>query len=164
MLGPEGVGLGYASSRALDRIDQSLEGWFSVRDPFDFFDLEQPLRDTAARYEDGAYNVAGLHGMVGSLELLLGVGVVNISRRILELTDHLAQGLQRKEWLVHSPRDVEHERSGIVLTGREGIDVPALRQRLAERKVVVSVRGGALRIAPHAYNTVEEIDTLLEIL
>jgi len=164
LLGPEGVGIGYAAPRALERIEPVLEGWFGAEEPFDFFNVEQPLKQTAARYEEGAYNVAGLHGMVGSLEVILEAGVERIARRILTLTDRLCEGLRRIGWSVQSPREVEDERSGIVLCGREGADAQALRARLERERIVVSVRGGGLRIAPHGYNTPEEIDRIVEVL
>jgi len=93
MLGPEGVGLGYASPRALERISPALEGWLSVSRPFDFFDLEQPLKPTAARFEEGAYNTAGLHGMAGSLSLIEEYGAKAMGERVIELTDRLADEL-----------------------------------------------------------------------
>jgi selenocysteine lyase/cysteine desulfurase len=164
LLGPEGVGIGFASPRALERIEPAVEGWFAVREPFDFFDIEQPLKDTAARYEEGAYNVAGVHGLVGSLEVLLAAGIERLAARIIGLTDHLVEGLRRRGWEVLSPREVEGEKSGIVLAGRDGVDFDELRSTLAEREIQISVRDGKLRIAPHGYNTFEELDRVLEVL
>lgn len=164
MLGPEGVGLGYASPRALERIRPALEGWLAVERPFDFFDLDQPLKSSAARYEEGAPNQAGIHGLHGSLELLLEAGIENMAGRILELTDRLAEGFERDGWQVVSPRATEAEKSGIVLATREGLDCERLGKRLHDAGISVSVRGGALRVSPHAYNTEQEIDRLLEEL
>ena len=164
MLGPEGVGLGYASPRALERIQPAVEGWLSVERPFDFFDLDQPLKDTAARYEEGAYNLAGINGLAGCLELLLGVGMEQMAARVLHLTDHLVEGLRSRGWTVMSPRECEAEKSGIVLASKEGADTEALAAILHEAGVVVSVRGGALRVSPHGYNTVEDLERLLEHL
>lgn len=164
MLGPEGVGIGYASARAMDRIDPALEGWMSVERPFDFFDIEQPLKKSAARFEEGAYNVAGIHGLVGSLELLLERGAPALSERILHLTDVLCEGLRRVGWSVLSPRKHRGEKSGIVLTTREGVDFDALEQRLRQNAIVASIRGGALRVSPHAYNTEDEIERVVAVL
>jgi cysteine desulfurase/selenocysteine lyase len=161
LLGPEGVGLGYAAPRAVERIEPALEGWLAVRDPFDFFDVEQPLKETAERYEEGAYNLAGIHGMVGSLELILEAGVGAIMERVLQLTDIVVDRLAARGWELLSPREVPAERSGIVLAAHAGVDFTTLRGRLRERGIVVSVRGGAMRVAPHAYNTAAEIDRLL---
>lgn len=164
MLGPEGAGVGFVSERALDRIEPALEGWLAVERPFDFFDLDQPLKSWAARYEEGAYNNAGLHGMKGSLEIIEQAGIRRISRRIIDLTDHLAAGLVACGWKILSPRASDEEKSGILLVEKEGLDAEAVERRLKHEKIVLSVRGGSLRIAPHAYNTVEEFDRLLNVL
>ncbi len=164
MLGPEGVGIGYASDRALDRIDQAVQGWFSVQKPFDFEDMDQPLRDNAARYEEGAYNFVGISGMVGSLDLLTSIGTAALEKRLLELTDELHHGLEGIGWTVLSPRDRDSEKSGILKTTRDGLNMAALERTLADRGVLVSVRGGALRVAPHGYNNLEDLQRLLAAL
>ncbi len=164
MLGPEGVGIGYASARALERMVPAVEGWLSVERPFDFFDLDQPLKKTAARFEEGAHNVAGLYGFVESLRLLETYGTDAVAQRILELTDLLADGLRARGWDVLSPRDRPGEKSGIVLCARDGVTPDRLERRLAEAAVVASIRGGALRLSPHAYNTPDEISQVLDVL
>jgi selenocysteine lyase/cysteine desulfurase len=164
MLGPEGVGIGYASPRALERMAPAVEGWLSVERPFDFFDLDQPLKKTAARFEEGAHNVAGLYGFVESLRLLETYGTGAVAQRILELTDLLADGLLARGWDVLSPRDRLGEKSGIVLCARDGVAPDRLERRLFEANVVASIRGGALRLSPHAYNTPDEISQVLDVL
>lgn len=42
--------------------------------------------------------------------------------------------------------------------------VARLKDRLASNKVIVSFRGNSIRIAPHLYNNVADIDRLLECL
>ena len=77
---------------------------------------------------------------------------------------HLEQRLRETGWTILSPRKREGEKSGILLTTRPGLDVDKLGQRLNEEGFVVSLRGGALRVAPHAYNTAEELDRLVAVL
>ncbi len=164
LCGPEGAGLGYVSDRALERIEPAVQGWMAVERPFDFADIEQPLKSTAARFEPGAYNLAGIHGLGGSLELLLAVGVPALSDRILALTDLAAELLEREGWEILSPRRHEGEKSGILTFQRPGLDARAAAAHLVEAGVKLSARGGALRISPHAYNTFEEIERFVALL
>ncbi len=164
MLGPAGAGLGYASDKALNRLQPVLEGWLAVEKPFDFFDLEQPLKSTAARYEDSAYNVVGIYGMAGSLDLILELGVSNISERLLELTDYLVERLPSAGWQVLSPRRDSNEKSGIVSSRKPGVDAEKLAIELKAGKFEISIRDGALRVSPHAYNTENELDELIRVL
>jgi selenocysteine lyase/cysteine desulfurase len=39
-----------------------------------------------------------------------------------------------------------------------------LIKKLAEAKIYVSLRGDAIRVAPHLYNSREDIDRLFEVL
>jgi selenocysteine lyase/cysteine desulfurase len=56
----------------------------------------------------------------------------------------------------------EEFRSGIVSLACR--DPGSIAQRLLQRGIVVSVRGGGLRISPHFYNTEGEIDRLVSEL
>jgi len=44
------------------------------------------------------------------------------------------------------------------------LDAERLRQALAERRIFVSMRGGALRLSPHVYNTMDDMERLFEAL
>ncbi len=164
LLGPEGIGLGYASPRAMERLEPVVQGWLSVRRPMDLFDLHQPLMPDARRFQPGSPNLAGIHGMAGSLELLVERGPRAFAQRLIELTDLLAEDLSTAGWTVLSPRDHDGEKSGIVLCSRPGLDLDALRLRLEAQGVIVSVRGGALRLSPHGYATPEELTRAVELL
>ena len=164
LLGAEGVGIGYASPKAIERIVPALEGWMSAQNPFDFFDIDQPLKATAARYEEGAPNAAGVFGFDASLRLLLETGLDDIHRRVLALSDRLAEGLVEAGWTLRSPRATPGEKSGIVLVTKPELDAERVVSQLREAKIIASVRGGAVRLAPHAYLLEDEIDRAVAVL
>ena len=82
---------------------------------------------------------------------------------MLALTDRLCEGLARKGYHVRSPRG-DRERSGIVIFDSAAHPTDDIFQRLAADDVIVSVRGGAIRVSPHYYNTEAEIERLLNLL
>ena len=45
-----------------------------------------------------------------------------------------------------------------------GIDLHALQQTLTERRVQVSLRGSAVRVAPHVYNDARDVEALYDAL
>ena len=45
-----------------------------------------------------------------------------------------------------------------------GADITAIGERLRARKVHVSLRGSAIRVAPHVYNDRRDVDALLAAL
>ncbi len=60
----------------------------------------------------------------------------------------------------------ERWRAGHLLGVRlpAGVDVASLGRSLAARQVSVSLRGGAIRVAPHLYNDAGDLDVLIDVL
>lgn len=163
LLGPEGVGLLYVSDRVIDCLRPSRAGWRSVREALRWAAYDLTWNDGARRFESGTLNVYGIAGLHGSLSLLLEAGPEAIERRIRGLVDRTAAGLAALGYSIVSSRR-PGETSGI-LTATHPDQVPdALVDRLAERDILVTARAGRLRIAPHFYNSEEEIDRLLAAL
>ena len=163
LLGPEGAGVFFCRREHLDTLRPIGVGWNSVVRPHDFSHIDLSLKDTAARYEGGTPNTAGLIGLGESLGLLAEFGPEAIADRVIELTDLACTRLEEIGAVIRSRRDVNHK-SGIVVFELPGLDPEAVRQRCLERKVLLSCRGGRLRISPHAYNDVSDIERLLEAL
>ena len=95
-----------------------------------------------------------------SLQLLLDAGVENVSRRVLDLTDHLCDRAASAGLEVFSTRR-EPDRSGIVSLTKPGVDPKAIYKRCRDAGVVVNVRAGRVRVSPHAYNTTDELDRFI---
>ena len=163
LLGPEGAGVFFLRREHLDRLRPIGIGWNSVVGNHDFSRIDLMLRDTAARYEGGSGNVAGAYMLGASLELLGRFGPEAISRRVLEITDLACRRLTDVGAVIESDRSAPHA-SGIVVFQVPGQDPQALRRKCLERDVVLSCRGGRLRISPHAYNDPSDVERLVEAL
>ncbi|MFO0843120.1 MAG: aminotransferase class V-fold PLP-dependent enzyme [Gemmataceae bacterium] len=111
----------------------------------------------------GTLNVGGIVSLGASLELLLAVGIPAVAARIRELTDRLYCGRDRRLGALRCLGDGEW--SGIVsLVPPPGTEAESAAKSLLPAGVVVRPRAGRLRVSPHAYNTVEEIDRLVSLL
>jgi len=165
LLGIEGAALFYCSREMLDRIRPPFVSWRSVENPFEFHSPEMKLAGTARRFEYGAYNTGGIHGFNAALKVFLDAGMDRVTRRVLGLADRLAAGLGEKGMEILSPRG-ENERSGIVTFRYPGPerDYAALCEELKARKVVVSARGGGIRVSAHFYNNEDDVGAFLEAL
>ena len=164
LLSPEGVGYLYLSDRARERIQPTLVGWVSVPNPDDYSNFEQGWNRGALAWETGTGPAALIHGFKASLDLLHEYGPARIAGFLEELTDHLCDRLSTKPYQIVSSR-VAGEKSQIVcIRHREGLSAMALYHRLKQQNIVTAPRGDRLRIAPHFYNTPDEIDQLVEAL
>jgi selenocysteine lyase/cysteine desulfurase len=163
LLGPEGAALMFVDRAIMDRVLPSTVGWTSVRSWNDFSARALVWREDARRFEAGSLNTAGIYGLGAALSLLLEVGIDAISERILNLTTQLRIGLLDEGHWVFGPLD-RSEASGIVsFVPRQG-QAAGAAARLAAHRVQVSERCGKVRIAPHFYNTEEEIARVLDLL
>jgi cysteine desulfurase/selenocysteine lyase len=162
LLSPIATGFLYARHDLFDELWPTIVGYRSDEHHMEFgFREFQPAR-TARRYEAGQLNFPGFAGLKESIAMLQAVGLDNIWHRILSLIDRLTEGLKQSSSVeVRSPH--EHAfRSGILNAACR--DPDSVAERLLKHGIVISVRGGGLRISPHFYNTEEEIDKLLSEL
>ncbi len=164
LLTPEGIGILYLSERALVQVEPTLVGWTSVPNPEDYNNFEQGWNAGALPWETGTYPSSLMYGLRTSLELLVGIGVEKIARYLEELGDYLYDRLRGSQYEVVSSRE-RHEKSQIFsIRSRQGLTPMSLFQQLRAQSIVTAPRGNALRIAPHVYNTNEEIDRLIAAL
>ncbi|HYX51188.1 MAG TPA: aminotransferase class V-fold PLP-dependent enzyme, partial [Ktedonobacteraceae bacterium] len=169
LLSPHTTGILYIADNLQAQLHTVRKGWFSVQEPFDFFNYEQPLKTGMARFEYGTPNglpILGLDAALGIFECIDG-DMEAVEKRILCLTSHAIAGLERLGYPVVSPHG-DGERSGIVCfklhPQRQDISPQQLVDELASRNIHVAARGQVVRISPHFYNTLEEIDVLLNTL
>ncbi len=163
LLGPVGFGLLYIRQERLDELDLVMGGWVGVEDWRNFFRYDSPFRHDATRYEEGTIAPSLLLGLNKNVQMFLDLGVENISRRVLDLTAYLIEGLKRLGLTVITPHASEVERSGIVSFLPSG-DPAVLAARLRQEGVIISQRGNFIRVSPHFYNTNEELDRALAII
>jgi cysteine desulfurase / selenocysteine lyase len=168
LLGPEGVGFAYIRSEHLDKLRPTNVGWNSVAKPFDYTHIDLTFKPSAARFAGGGWNMLGALAMGQSLKLLNAVGAENVAARVLEYTDWACDRLMSAGAVITTNRDARHrggdQRSGIVFFVLPGRDPVEFRKRCIERNIVLSCRAGKLRISPHAYNTEEDLERLLEVI
>ena len=155
LLSPEGIGIFYCRPELAAQLNPPLVGWKSVENEHDFDDPSFHLKKNAQRFEEGSLNVLGIIALGASLELLFEVGIDRIAERIQDLGDIIIREGEKRGFELKSPRNRE-DRGGIVSLGGS-FDPLFVRDLLKERGIMVNVRGGALRLSPHFYNTEAEV-------
>lgn len=163
LLGPEGAGLLYIRREHLARLRPLMVGWNSVKQAGQYTDARLELKETAARYEGGTFNMMGHAALGASLRLLLDCGIDTLAARVLEITDRLCARLVACGAEIASCRDDER-RSGIVAFTWPGETPLAVKRRLAEHGVAVTCRAGRVRVSPHAYTSDVDIERLIGAL
>jgi len=163
LLGPHGIGLMSVSPRARERLRPLEPGGESMRDRDDWDNLDLDFDETARRYEGGTANLITIAGMAASIDLLASVGIENVWSHVDGLCRRLVAGLTDLGAELRSGHDTDN-RSGIVSFVLPGRDSPAVVDALTDQNIINRARAGAVRLSPHAYNTVDEIDATIEVI
>ena len=158
---PEGCGILFLSDKARERVDPTLTGWISVETPWDFEDREQSWKPNALAYESGTGPSSLFYGLEQSLKLLSGTGLEKIDSYLLDLTDQLCEMLGGKDYDVISSRNRGEKSAIVCVKHRGGMLCNDIAAHLQKAHIVVSPRNDRLRIAPHFYNNLEDIERLV---
>lgn len=147
---------------AMEPVDVS---WMATRASEDFTRLvayDPTLLEDARRFEMITLPFQDFAGMCASLDLLLELGPRAVERHITKLADQVVRWADAHPSvrLVTSPDPAR--RAGIIaLAPPDPVSVSA---RLQAAGVVHSLRENTIRLAPHCYNTPDEISRTLEVL
>lgn len=161
MLSLQGVSFLYVRPELIEQLQVAAPGWRSVANMWSFLQYEQPLAAGATRFEGGTPNFIGALSLAKSIEVIEHAGTSRIARHVLALTDHLVEGLRSAGAEVASLR-AEASSSGIVTFLAPGADPVELGKALQREGVVTTYRANGIRVAPHGYNTFDEIDALVD--
>ncbi len=163
LCGPFGAAMMFVRRSLHDRIEPGLVGWRSTSEVFDFQADKIAWAPSASRFEFGTMAYGCAIGLATAVEHLLEIGIDTIHRYNLELAAGLATGLADLGADFVTP-GADKLRSSIVTVRFPGHDQARVARRLNEEGVVVSPRIGAVRFAPHLYNTAADIERALDML
>ncbi len=163
LLAPGGTGGLYIAPHVLDRMRLGNMGAGAVVDVAKFDPLDFTPKPSAQRYEEGTPNSFGIVGLDAALGLIEEVGVAEIGKRVLHLSDYAAQGVAAKGYIVESPR-ADRDRAGLVLFRSPTLASEVVLEALTAGGVQAAVRSGRVRFSPHFYNTEAEIDRAIDAL
>ncbi len=164
LCGPEGCGIFYCNRELIGHLRPTIAGWLCMKNALDYGNYQFEFVDSACKFDTGSYNLAGIYGLGASIDMLIEIGIDKIATHVLMLTDRLVRGLRDKGYRVVSSRR-PGEASAIISFISDAHDHAQIQQHLeGEHRVIIAVRDGRLRASPHFYNTVQEIDQLVELL
>jgi cysteine desulfurase/selenocysteine lyase len=163
LLGPEGCGFLYVRHFRQDEIKPVEFGWTNVASYSDYSSRDMALRANAGRYECGTLNTIGCHGVRAALDLILEVGVTNITKIVQEHGDRIWEGVKELGFETLGTRTKETG-AGIVSFRQEGVESQLIVKKLKDEGIIVAPRQGWVRVSPHFYIEPEGIDRLLSEL
>jgi selenocysteine lyase/cysteine desulfurase len=140
-----------------------VTGWMAFEGTDDFTRLTQyddTLRADARRFELITLPFQDFAGLNASLEWLLSLGIERIQSHLRTIQAPVLAWAKRTGTRVVSPTGARG--SGIISLAPERAD--EVFRRLKAARIICSLREGAIRLSPHVYNTVEEMERVVDVL
>ena len=161
LMGGPGMAFLYARRDRAERARPAAVGWWGVRDPF-AFDVEHLAYGPGARrFEYGTPAVAAAFTARAGIALLEEIGIEVVRERHMALSQRLVDGARSQGWTLRCPTDAR-ERTAIVTL--EHPNAPLAVEALRRDGVIADSRPGLIRLSPHYFNTMDEMDRALERL
>jgi kynureninase len=162
LCGGPGNGFLYTRPDRLPTMTPRFTGWLAVAHPF-AFELEAgELREDAMRMMNGTPPIPAFYAALPGLDIISQVGVEAIRAKSGRMTARLLEAIDRRGWPTPTSRDPRR------VAGTVAIDLPEAlpaSRALKARDVIVDYRPRVgIRVSPHFYNTVAELDRLVDTL
>jgi kynureninase len=149
----------YTRPDHLNSLRPSFSGWLARRQPFDFDIDDEDLRNDAMRMMNGTPAIPAYHAALAGLDIITEVGIPAIRHQSSQLTGRLLELVDQYGFTSIAARNPER------LAGTVAVSVPEAQlvsQTLKARDFVVDFRPPVgIRISPHFYNTLEEIERIM---
>jgi selenocysteine lyase/cysteine desulfurase len=161
LMGTPGIAFLYVRRQLIEQLEPTVTGWFGRANPFAFGPMQLDWSPTASRFEEGTPAIFSAYVSRAGLRLLREVGMDAIGRHGRELSAHLEREGARLGLTIHG-LPAPHGRT--TTTGFVVPDAHAVEARLKARGIIASARGPVVRLAPHFYSTVDDVDRALHAL
>src|SRR6185503_13914721 len=137
----------------------SFTGWLSHQRPFAFDIDDQDVRDDAMHMMNGTPAIPAYYAAIGGLDVINEVGIERVREKSQRMTARLLALVDEHGFTSAAARDPQR------LAGTVAVNVPdalEVSRTLKARDFVVDYRPPVgVRISPHFYNTMDEIDRIM---
>ena len=164
---PWGSGFFVVAEWMCAEVDPVRVGWLQVagaRNYLSLCDYDLRFEKDARRFEVGTYPYTALLGLSESLALIDALGVARIAAHSRVLLARLEEGLGALGATIVSCTLPDCRSSILCFRADDEATTRAIHADLLAGGVTCALREGSVRLAPHFYNTADEIDRVLEIV
>jgi len=161
LLASAGLAFMYVRKELLPDLRPTSMGWFSQANIFAMDIYANTPSPSARRFESGTPPVPSIYAGIAGMKLIQSIGPERIEAHLREITGAIKEGAMRRGFNLVTP--VDPARHGALITLRSH-KVDMLVKRLEEDGVVTSSRDDNLRVSPHIYNNLSDVDKLMDCL
>lgn len=152
----------YVRRELSKELKPQLTGWFAHQSPF-LFARKMEYAPGSYKFMSGTPPIPCLYAATPGLEIIKKIGISNIRKKSLSLTQSIINKAKERNFLVFTPERDALRAGAVSISLAHAF---AVKQALEQKGIKVDYRKGGegepdvIRIGPHFYNTKEEIDIL----
>lgn len=161
LMGVPGIAFLYVRRELIERLRPTITGWFGRSDPFAFRVKELDWAASASRFDVGTPPLLNAYIARAGMEIVTGIGLHRIRAWHEVLARRLIDGGNARSLELHGASDVSRKTATTAFVVR---DSHAVETAMRARGVLPSARGPVIRLAPHYYNSIADVDAALDAL
>ena len=161
LMGIPGIAFLYVRPEIIELLRPTVTGWFGRANPFAFDARTLDWSPTASRFDTGTPPVINAYIARAGMEIINAVGAANIRAWHQTLGQRLIDGGRSRGLTLHGSSDMCHKTATTAFVVENS---HAVEEAMRDRHVIASARGPVLRLAPHFYSSLDDVDNALDIL
>jgi selenocysteine lyase/cysteine desulfurase len=161
LLGAAGLAFLFARSSASENLIPTHSGWFAQADINAMDIYHNAPAPNARRFEAGTPSVPSLYAAGAGINIVQQLGLETIQTHRHQIAAAIKDGVRQQGFRLITPDDPAEHGAIIAIHAKE---VDQLVQTLAQDDIIVSSRDSNLRVSPHFYNNLADVECLLDRL
>lgn len=159
--GIPGIAFLYVNERIANKLTPKITGWFGQDNPFAFDIRGKDYAPSTRRFDSGTFPMVNGYAAYAGLNILEKLDISIVEKHLQKLSKVTAEELDKVGLINKSQFSPNDKGSNTAVFVGDG---DAVERDLAERGIIVAARKDVIRIAPHYYNTEDDIKTMIQEL
>ncbi len=161
LMGMPGIAFLYVRPEVVGSLHPTVTGWFGRTDPFTSTARTLDWSPTASRFDTGTPPVISAYVARAGMEMINAIGPTKIRAWHEVLGRRLIDGGRDRGLTIQGTDDLAQKTATTAFVVR---DPAAIEDAMRARGVLPTARGDVLRLAPHFFTTIDDVDRALDLL
>lgn len=161
LMGVPGIAFLWVRPQVVTSLEPAITGWFGRARPFAFDAHSLDWGEGARRLDLGTPPILEAYVARAGMKWLRDIGLEAIGDWTRELGRRCVEGAEGRGLRVLGPTDPSRRAPTTAIECR---DSPAVEAAARAAGVITSARGPAIRLAPHFYNSTEDVERGLNVV
>ncbi|WP_188206810.1 aminotransferase class V-fold PLP-dependent enzyme [Alkalibacillus aidingensis] len=153
-LGIPGIAFLYIKKEIASELTPKITGWFGQDNPFAFDIKNVEYASGARRFDSGTFPMINGFAAEAALKILNSYKIREIEQHLQYLSEVAIKECDQRGLTLKSPKDVRQKGSNTAIYLPNASEI---EMKMKDKGVIVSARNDVIRIAPHLYNTEDDV-------